>query len=496
MSIMDTAPEQTRIPYAPSALPAARQVLVFAPHADDEVFGCGGTLALLAAAGASVRVIVVTDGALGGVENGLGLVSLRQSESAAAAVVLGYPAPKNWALPDRGIRYGEALVRRMLAEMGNADLVFAPHLGELHPDHQVVALACFEALQRHAGSTQLAFYEVSSPLEPNTLIDITAVAEVKLAAMRCFASQLAEQRYDERMVALNCYRTYTLPPAVQAAEAFRLIGRHELRLGLHRLCPATSSLRVAHGLAIAGSELPLVSLLVRSTGCPALETTIASIRQQTYPNLELVLIDIRGGDVGPLPETHGRFLLTPVNLGGGPLTLGAAVNRGLAEAQGEYLGFLDDDVTLLPDHVEKLVKALCLDPSALAGYSGVHFVDRDDVVLQTVDEAFDLIHHRHSTGLPIQAILFRRGAIDSYACRFDEAPESFAEQDFLTHLAGLGSFNYCPGVSVLCRHSAGESHQPESVEARTPTANRALQPDSLSRLRRFLSRLRQRFQVR
>ena len=492
----DTAPEQTRIPYSPSALPVAREVLVFAPHADDEVFGCGGTLALLVAAGASVRVVVVTDGALGGVENGPGLISLRQSESAAAALVLGYPEPENWALPDRGIRYGEALVRRMLAEMGNADLVFAPHPGELHPDHQVVALACFEALQRQASSARLAFYEVSSPLEPNTLIDITVVAEAKLAAMRCFASQLAEQRYDERMVALNCYRTYTLPRAVQAAEAFRLIESHELGLGLPRLCPDSSSLRIANGLAIAGSELPLISILVLCTGRPELESAIASIRQQTYPNLELVLIYVGEGKAWQLPETYGRFLMTPVNFGKDILTLGAAVNRGLAEAQGEYLGILDEDALLLPDHVEKLFKALCLDQAALAGYSGVHVLGRDDAVLQTIDEAFDFIHPNHSNPLPLHAILFRRAAIDTYSCRFDEASDCFADRDFLARLAGFGSFNYYAGVSVLCRRLPRASCSTESPLQPTLIVNPPAGSNARSPLRHLWVRLCRCFQLR
>lgn len=43
-------------------LPAFRQVLVIAPHPDDESIGAGGTIARLAQAGAEVHVIVVTDG--------------------------------------------------------------------------------------------------------------------------------------------------------------------------------------------------------------------------------------------------------------------------------------------------------------------------------------------------------------------------------------------------------------------------------------------------
>jgi hypothetical protein len=38
--------------------------------------------------------------------------------------------------------------------------------------------------------------------------------------MRCFRSQLAEQPYDQRIAALNCYRGYSLGAGVRAAEAF------------------------------------------------------------------------------------------------------------------------------------------------------------------------------------------------------------------------------------------------------------------------------------
>ena len=42
--------------------PTRSRILVLAPHMDDEVFGCGGTLALAAAAGSEVRVVFITDG--------------------------------------------------------------------------------------------------------------------------------------------------------------------------------------------------------------------------------------------------------------------------------------------------------------------------------------------------------------------------------------------------------------------------------------------------
>ncbi len=53
------------MPVAASPLPAARRVLVLAPHADDEVFGCGGAIMRHADRGVPVRVVVAADGGHG-----------------------------------------------------------------------------------------------------------------------------------------------------------------------------------------------------------------------------------------------------------------------------------------------------------------------------------------------------------------------------------------------------------------------------------------------
>ena len=91
-------------------LPAHPRVLVFAPHPDDEVFGCGGLLTLLAASGASISVHVVTDGGYGKFGQNK---DVRKRESLDAAALLGYPAPHFWDLPDQGLRLDTPLISRI-----------------------------------------------------------------------------------------------------------------------------------------------------------------------------------------------------------------------------------------------------------------------------------------------------------------------------------------------------------------------------------------------
>ena len=68
-------------------------VIIFAPHPDDEVFGAGGLLTLLAEKGCTEQTIIVTDGARGSDNRNDKLAATREAESTAAAELLGLPAP-------------------------------------------------------------------------------------------------------------------------------------------------------------------------------------------------------------------------------------------------------------------------------------------------------------------------------------------------------------------------------------------------------------------
>jgi LmbE family N-acetylglucosaminyl deacetylase len=219
-------PEPDLVPYqALSPLPL-RSLLVLAPHADDEVLGCGGLLALAVAQGADVRVVVATDGAAGG------NAAERERESRDAALALGLDGGAQrlqfWRLPDRGLQPDDELVARIRQQLQLQcpDWVLAPSPLEVHPDHRALCLAAVAAA---AGRCPLGFYEVGQPLLPNMLVDITPVLARKRAALACFTSQLVQQRYDEQLLALNRYRAYTLGPAVSHAEALWFPGIEDSR---------------------------------------------------------------------------------------------------------------------------------------------------------------------------------------------------------------------------------------------------------------------------
>ncbi|RYZ13318.1 MAG: glycosyltransferase [Comamonadaceae bacterium] len=456
--------EQGLIPHAARPVPEARSVLVLAPHPDDEVFGCGGALALHVAAGARVHVVVVTGGQLAGD------AQQRRAESMAAARVLGYDEPAFWNLPDGGVQYGEALVQRIagaLAQAG-ASVLYAPSLWENHPDHRAVALAAIEAARRREGC-ELMCYEVGAALRPNLLVDITPVLERKREAVRCFTSQLALQRYDRHIEALNVFRSYTLGGAVDAAEGFEHYDAALLASGRMPFLDSEYRRQQAAGLMALPQELPLVSVLIRSMDRPEIGKALDSLAAQTWPRLEVVVIDAKGSGHRPIAPWCGRHPMRLVGTGA-PLHRSAAANFGMREASGSLLLLLDDDDWIDPDHIHKLATALQERTDAVAAVTGTRGVDTEG---RPTHEWNAPAAHRLmlANQMPIMSVLFRKPATEG-GPRFDETLDIFEDWDFWLQLAQTGRFASVPGISAtyLIRQIGGSGvHEPESTRAARAT---------------------------
>jgi glycosyltransferase involved in cell wall biosynthesis len=106
---------------------------------------------------------------------------------------------------------------------------------------------------------------------------------------------------------------------------------------------------------------PLVSVIVPNYNyARALHLCLDSLRAQTYPHLEIIVVDdCSTDDSVAVAEAHGvRVTRTPYN--GGPA---AARNLGAAIATGEILFFIDSDVAARPDAVANAVDLLTADPT-------------------------------------------------------------------------------------------------------------------------------------
>ncbi len=117
-----------------------RRSLVLAPHPDDEVLGCGGTIARKAQHGTFVSVVFLTDGRRGGAGSPNHVRAAREAEAIHAAAALGLSADRlaflgfeDGRLHDH-VAQALRLVREKVEAFGPCD-IFVPYRREYHDDH-------------------------------------------------------------------------------------------------------------------------------------------------------------------------------------------------------------------------------------------------------------------------------------------------------------------------------------------------------------------------
>jgi len=313
------------------------RLLVFAPHPDDEILGCGGLLQRLGAERKAVRVVLVSAGEAGGDP------AVRLAESAAGLETLGVPAPECWAMPDGALPLGAEIQARYRATVAawRPTHIALPAPSEAHPDHRRLTRGLLAALTGQ-WQGELLFYETTTPLPMSNRVEQIDL-DAKLAALACHASQQAQFDYLAHARGLAVLRGAAIGQA--AAEAF-----------------------IAY--AWDGSpqnffeQRPLVSIVVRAADRAFLAIALASVRAQDYDQLEVVVV-WHGDD--PLPDDRATpDLALTVLRGPGPRA--ANLNAGLAAARGQYVVFLDQDDVLHPGHVSTLLTELQADPALDIAY--------------------------------------------------------------------------------------------------------------------------------
>jgi len=235
--------ESEIIPYHVSP-PQGERAIVFAPHPDDETLGCGGTIRLLVQSKKEVKVVFLTSGNMADPAHRLSEVAagnnniteyalLREKEAVKAMSVLGVSDYEFLRFPDRELSgHYQSVFEELLRIMKQyqPDTIYSPSMLELHPDHRTTAALSFD-LQRNmredAGGPEkvrVVLYEVTIPIRPNTLIDITSSYRHKRRAIKKYKSQLKLYDYLGYITSLNKTRTLTVQET-RYAEAFWMTER-------------------------------------------------------------------------------------------------------------------------------------------------------------------------------------------------------------------------------------------------------------------------------
>jgi len=215
------------------------RLAVVAPHPDDEVLGCSGTIARCVSNGVEVHVIFATTGIPH-------LVSNEQhqqirAEARAAHTILGVanthfldlPATRLDTVPHADVNRAIAAVLKTIGP----DTVLMPFFGDIHLDHQLLFSSTLVATRPNQTGYPLRLwaYEtlsetnwnapyVTPSFTPTLFVDITSTLDCKLAAIKAYRSQLRSfphERSVEALEALARIRGATVH--LQAAEGFVLL---------------------------------------------------------------------------------------------------------------------------------------------------------------------------------------------------------------------------------------------------------------------------------
>ncbi len=182
------------------------RALVFGAHPDDEIIGCGGTLARLAAEGTYTVVVTFTDGGTGysKLEEANEIVAMRRAESEASAQILGIKELINLEFPTQGLINNRETYQKVVQIIRSIrpDVIFCHSNEDKHRDHQTVSALVDEARWKATENAQpdlgepwytphLYFYEIHELFtHPSILIDTTGYHEKKIAALETQKSQL------------------------------------------------------------------------------------------------------------------------------------------------------------------------------------------------------------------------------------------------------------------------------------------------------------------
>lgn len=209
------------------------------------------------------------------------------------------------------------------------------------------------------------------------------------------------------------------------------------------------------------SETPKVSVLVRTCGRPCvLRETLISLRNQTYPNLEVVVVE----DGENVSEKMIREEFSDLNLvylsTGRRVGRSKAGNMAMERASGTYLNFLDDDDLFYADHVEVLVSRLLKEKNRAAYAFGfetpIEVISREpyQYVVKHYNgvhkQEFDKITLCHHNYIPIQTILFEKSLFQEHG-GLDESLDALEDWDLWVRYSLYTDFTCVPKTTSLYR---------------------------------------------
>lgn len=224
------------------------KVLVVAAHPDDEVLGCGGTIARHVDDGDIVKVLIIAEGATSRLDARSRQKVVGQLEGLAQAAqhagnILGATSVETLDLPDNRLDSLDRLdliktVEKRVDEF-EPRIIYVHHAGDVNIDHRLVHEAVVTACRPKPRQPvhMLLSYEIASSTEwqtpgsgcqfqPNWFVDISAQLERKMRALDAYKEEMEEWPHPRSLKGIeHLNRLRGAQAGMEAAEAFMLLRR-------------------------------------------------------------------------------------------------------------------------------------------------------------------------------------------------------------------------------------------------------------------------------
>ena len=210
------------------------KILVIAAHPDDELLGCGGTVALHKLNGDDVVFVIVCEGDSLRYDNAS---TFHQDQIYSAAKILGVSQVHSLKYPDQKLEtiLLTDLIQSLIDIISEykPNIIYTQYGGDINRDHKIL----FEAVQVASRPTEkyidtIYAFDTASSTEwafprnfiPDTWVDISKTLDTKLKAMQCYKSELRDYPHPRSIKALQ-YKAYAWgnQVLVDAAEVFMTI---------------------------------------------------------------------------------------------------------------------------------------------------------------------------------------------------------------------------------------------------------------------------------
>lgn len=214
------------------------------------------------------------------------------------------------------------------------------------------------------------------------------------------------------------------------------------------------------------SNSPLISVIVAVyNGKATLQQCLDSVAQQTYENIELIVID--GGSVDGTVDLlkanaeHISYWISEPDRG-----IYNAWNKALAQAHGEWICFLGADDFLWDAQVlERMAAQLLLVPVDVhVAYGQIMLLNNDGVGLYPVGQPWEEVKERFKQVMcvPHPAVMHRRSLFEQHG-NFDESFRIAGDYEFLLRELKKADAFFIPGIVLTAMRQGGVSTDPTNT---------------------------------